>query len=318
MDVDKRKIRKSLRTNFNPTPRDHLNRVLLRARQASHLPSLWAGGTLDRPIFIIGAPRSGTSLLYAILRTSSRLAHWPGEAHEVWEADYHPALRGWESNALGVADVERDAAERIRRSFFLVTGSKKRLIDKTPRNALRVPFVNDVFPDAHFVYLMRDGRDNVNSLINAWRTPRYRTYEMPEPHAIPGVDPKWWKFVLYPGWRDDVRGPVELVCAKQWVASNDLALAASKDIDASRWTPIRYEDLVEEPEAEIGRLMDALDLPYEEPVKERARATKTTAINVVTPPERGKWRRENPEEITSILERIRPTMEAMGYDTDAQ
>ena len=317
MDVDKRKIRKSLRTNFNPTPRDHLNRVLLRARQASHLPSLWAGGTLDRPIFIIGAPRSGTSLLYAILRTSSRLAHWPGEAHEVWEADYHPALRGWESNALGVADVERDAAERIRRSFFLVTGSKKRLIDKTPRNALRVPFVNELFPDAHFVYLMRDGRDNVNSLINAWRTPRYRTYEMPEPHAIPGVDPKWWKFVLYPGWRDDVRGPVELVCAKQWVASNDLALAASKDIDAPRWTPIRYEDLVEEPEAEIGRLMDALDLPYEQPVRERARATKTTAINVVTPPERGKWRRENPDEITSILERIRPTMEAMGYDTDA-
>jgi Sulfotransferase family len=318
MDVDRRKIRKSLRTNFNPTPRDHLNRVLLRARQASHLPSLWAGGALDRPIFIIGAPRSGTSLLYAILRTSSRLAHWPGEAHEVWEADYHPALRGWDSNALGLSDVERDEAERIRRSFFLVTGSKKRLIDKTPRNALRVPFVNDVFPDAHFVYLMRDGRDNVNSLINAWRTPRYRTYELPEPHAIPGVDPKWWKFVLYPGWREDMRGPVELVCAKQWVASNDLALGASKDVDASRWTPIRYEDLVEEPEAEIGRLMAALDLPYEAAVKDRARATKTTAINVVTPPERGKWRRENPEEITSILDRIRPTMQAMGYNTDAE
>ena len=318
MDVDKRKIRKSLRTNFNPGPRDHLNRVLLRARQASHLPSLWAGGTLDRPIFIIGAPRSGTSLLYAILRTSSKLAHWPGEAHEVWEADYHPALRGWDSNALGVSDFERDAAERIRRSFFLVTGSKKRLIDKTPRNALRVPFVNALFPDARFVYLMRDGRDNVNSLINAWRTPRYRTYEMPEPHSIPGVDPKWWKFVLYPGWREDVRGPVEVVCAKQWIASNDLALAASKDVDASRWAAIRYEDLVEEPEAEIGRLMEALELPYEEPVKERARATKTTAINVVTPPERGKWRRENPEEIGAILDRIRPTMEAMGYDTDAE
>jgi RecB family exonuclease len=37
------------------------------------------------------------------------------------------------------------------------------------------------------------GRENVNSLINAWRTPRYRTYLLPEPHSIPGVDPaSWW------------------------------------------------------------------------------------------------------------------------------
>ena len=317
MDVDRKKIRKSLRTNFNPGPRDHLNRALLRARQALHLPALWSGGTLDRPIFIIGAPRSGTSLLFAILRTSSKLAHWPGEAHEVWEGDYHPALRGWDSNALDASDVERDAAERIRRSFFLVTGSKKRLIDKTPRNALRVPFVERLFPDAHFVYLMRDGRDNVNSLINAWRTPRYRTYDLPEPHAIPGVDPKWWKFVLYPGWRDDMKGPLEVVCARQWVASNTLALGASGAIDESRWTAIRYESLVAEPVTEIGRLMDALDLPYEDPVRQRAAATSTTAINVVTPPERGKWRRENPDEIRAIEDLIAPTMETMGYPIDA-
>jgi hypothetical protein len=317
MDVDRKKIRKSLRTNFNPGPRDHLNRALLRARQALHLPALWSGGTLDRPIFIIGAPRSGTSLLYAILRTSSKLAHWPGEAHEVWEADHHPALRHWESNALDGSDVEHDAAERIRRSFFLVSGSKKRLVDKTPRNALRVPFVDRLFPDAHFVYLMRDGRDNVNSLINAWRTPRYRTYELPEPHAIPGADPKWWKFVLYPGWRDDMKGPLEVVCAKQWIASNDLALGASTAVDGSRWTAIRYEDLVAEPVKEIGRLMAALDLPYEDAVRTRATATKTTAINVVTPPERGKWRRENPDEIRAILSLIAPTMKRMGYTLDA-
>jgi hypothetical protein len=235
----------------------------------------------------------------------------------VWEADYHPALRGWDSNALDASDVERDSAERIRRSFFLVTGSKKRLIDKTPRNALRVPFVDRLFPDAHFVYLMREGRDNVNSLINAWRTPRYRTYELPEPHAIPGADPKWWKFVLYPGWRDDMKGPLEVVCAKQWVASNDLALGASTAVDAARWTAIRYEDLVGEPEAEIGRLMTALGLPYEDPVRARAAATRTTAINVVTPPERGKWRRENPNEIGAIQDLNSPTMKPMGYTIDA-
>jgi Sulfotransferase family len=315
--VDRKAIKKSLRTNFNPGPRDRLNRVMLRARQASHLPALWTGRTLDRPVFIVGAPRSGTSILYSILRVSSALAHWPGEAHEVWEADYHPALREWSSNALDASDFDEPAADRIRRSFLLVTGGRRRLIDKTPRNALRIDFVDKIFPDARYVFLQRDGRDNVNSLINAWRTPRYRTYELPQPHSIPGVDPKWWKFVLYPGWRADTAGPLEVVCARQWHLSNDLALASARRIDPERWIPIRYEELVERPVEEIGRVADALQLVYEGPMRTKAAALSSTPVNVVTPPERGKWRKENPAEISSILGMITPTMEALGYGIDA-
>ena len=272
------------------------------------------GAKLNRPVFIIGAPRSGTSLLYAILRRSRALRHWPGESHEIWEADYHPALRGWESNALGPEDIEPDAAARIRRTFFLVTGRRRRLIDKTPRNALRVGFVNALFPDARFIYLKRDGRENVNSLINAWRSPRYRTYELPEPHAIPGIDPRWWKFVLYPGWRDDREGPVEVVCARQWVASNEHALRDFSDLDPSRKIEISYEDLIAGPVDEVGRIMGFLELDYEEPVRAKAAETATTPINIVTPPEAGKWRRENPTEIAAIEPLIAPMMSKMGYD----
>lgn len=313
MTVDKKALRKSLRTNFNPGPRDHLNRVLLRARQGAHLPALMLGKKLDRPIFVIGAPRSGTSMLYAILRTSKKLAHWPGEAHEVWEADHHPALRGWSSNALDAEDADPKTTERIRREFFLVTGSSARLIDKTPRNALRIPFIDAIFPDARFVFLQRDGRDNINSLINAWRTPRYRTYELTQPHSIPGADPRWWKFTLYPGWRDDQAGPLEVVCAKQWKLSYDYALDALDAVPGERWLAVRYEELVESPEDEVGRIMSFLDLPYEREVRSKAVAARTQPVNVVTPPERGKWRRENPTEIESILPLIAPTMERLGY-----
>jgi hypothetical protein len=314
--IDRRAIRKSLRTNFDRGPRDFLNRLTLRAKQAVHLPGLVAGGNLDRPIFIIGAPRSGTSMLYAILRASSGLAHWQGEAHEVWEADHHPALTGWSSNVLGEADATDEVSARIRREFFLVTGSRRRLIDKTPRNSVRVAFINAVFPDARFVFLQRDGRDNVNSLINAWRTPRFRTYELPEPHAIAGADPRWWKFVLYPGWERDRSGPLEVVCAKQWKLSNDSALGALHALEADRWTTVRYEDLADDPEEEVGRVMGFLRLPYEAEVRRRARAARTTPINVVTPPEREKWRRENPKEIAAILPLIRSTMEELGYPSD--
>ncbi len=313
MHVDKKALRKSLRTNFNPGPRDHLNRVLLRARQAAHLPALLVGKSIERPIFIIGAPRSGTSMLYAILRTSSKVAHWPGEAHEVWEADHHPALRGWDSNALTAPDADDATTARIRRDFFLVTGTGKRLIDKTPRNALRIGFIEAVFPDARYVFLQRDGRDNVNSLINAWRTPRYRTYELPEPHSIPGVDPRWWKFTLYPGWRDDAAGPLEVVCANQWRSSYDHALAAFQNVPDARYRTIKYEELVERPEEEVARLMEFLELDLEPAVREKATAARTRPVNVVTPPERGKWRRENRAEIERILPLIAPTMEVLGY-----
>jgi hypothetical protein len=313
MTVDRKALRKSLRTNFNPGPRDHLNRALLRVRQGAHLPALLMGKKLDRPIFIIGAPRSGTSMLYAILRTSSKLAHWPGEAHEVWEADHHPALRGWSSNALGAEDADPHTAERIRRAFFLVTGPNSRLIDKTPRNALRIPFIDALFPDARFVFLQREGRDNINSLINAWRTPRYRTYELPNPHSIAGVDPKWWKFTLYPGWQEDAAGPLEIVCAKQWKLSYDHALGALETVPADRWLAVRYEELVEAPEDGVGQIMSFLDLPYDLEVRAKAVAARTKPVNVVTPPELGKWRRENPKEIESILPLIASTMERLGY-----
>jgi hypothetical protein len=310
----RREIKKSLRTNFDPDLRWRLTRAKMRAEQASHLPQLFGGAELDRPIFVVGAPRSGTMLLYTILRTSSNLAHWrPTEAHEVWEADYHPMLRGWRSNVLEASDVEPKAAQRIKRSFFLLTGKSKRLIDKTPRNVLRIPFIDAIFPDARYVMLSRDGRDNVNSLINAWRSNRYKTYELPEPHEIPGVDPHWWKFVLYPGWEKDRRGPLETVAANQWIASNEHILSARADMPEERWTEIRYEDLVDKPEQETGRLMEWLDLDYEDSVRERAAATHTTPINTVTPPEQGKWRRENPEEIEAILPTIRSTMEKLGY-----
>lgn len=314
MTHDKKALRRSLRTDFNPSPRLRLIRAAHAAKRLKNVPGLMMGGQLSQPVFIIGAPRSGTSLLYAILRMSSVLKHWPGESHEIWEADYHPAVRGWESNELGASDVTPEAAARIRRSFFLVAGSKHRLIDKTPRNALRVPFVNALFPDARFIYIKRDGKENINSLINAWRTPRYRTYELPEPHAIPGVDPKWWKFVLYPGWRDDRTGPLEVVTAKQWTNSNEHAMDAFAAIEPARVLELRYEDLVDEPVEQVGRVMGFLDVPYEAAIRAKAAATSTTPINTVTPPERGKWRKENPTEIAAVTELIRPMMERMNYE----
>lgn len=315
MVQSRRAVRKSLRTNFDPDLRWRAARLKMRAQQLAHLPVLLSRSDLDRPIFIIGAPRSGTSMLYSILAGSSEITHWrPGEAHEVWEANYHPALTGWSSNVLSADHATPEESRRIRREFLLVTGTRKRLLDKTPRNVLRIPFIDAIFGDARYVFLKRDGRDTVNSLINAWRSPGYRTYELPERHSIPGVDPRWWKFVLYPGWQQDRSGPLEVICAKQWSLSNEHALQARAQGEPARWIELSYEDLVAEPVDQVTRVTEFLELPLERALVERAAAAKTRPINVITPPERGKWRRENPNEIHAVLPLIEPTMRKLGYE----
>jgi Sulfotransferase family len=312
-------IRRSLRTSFNPTFRWRVSRARLRLEQASHVPALIGGGELKRPILIIGAPRSGTHMIFRVLGKSARLAHWrPSEAHEVWEADHHPALRGWESNVLDGSDANPESVRRIRREFLLVAGTKKRLLDKNPRNVLRIGFIEAVLPDAHYIFIKRDGRDTVNSLINAWRGNRYRTYELPEPHNIPGADPKWWKFVLYPGWRDDTHGPLEIVCAKQWLVSSEHLLKAQETIPSERWMEVAYEDYVEDPVAQTKRIAGWLDVPLDDDVRAAAEAVRTTPVNIVTPPEKDKWRKENPDEIEAITPLIRPMMERLGYPLDVR
>lgn len=315
MSVNGRELQSTLRTDLSPSVRVRLSRARFRIRQMLRLPSLWAGGRVEEPIFVVGAPRSGTSLLFKVLTSSSHVAARPGEAHEVWERDHHPGLRGWESNVLHASDVTEESSDRIRRSFYLTAGGNRHLIDKTPRNSLRLGFVEELFPDARYVFLHRDGRANVNSLINAWRTHRYRTYRLPEPHAIPGVpDPRWWKFVLYPGWRHDREGPLEVVAAQQWIHANQAILQARRHIPEQRWMSLRYEDFTDRPVEEIARVAEFLNLPFEAQFRAAAAAAGSTPINTVTAPEPGKWKRENPEEVQAIGPMISNVMAALGYD----
>ena len=104
-----------------------------------------------------------------------------------------------------------------------------------------------------------------------------------------------------------------MVCARQWIFSNESALAALSKIEAARRTEVAYEDFIADPVAHTERLLAFLELDPAPRVRERAEAARTTPINVVTPPEAGKWRRENPAEIAAVEELLAPTMEKLGY-----
>ena len=69
-----------------------------------------------------------------------------------------------------------------------------RLLEKTPKNALRVPFLLEVFPDAQFIFPQSEPRANLSSMMQAWRAKGWVTYRQ-----LPGW-PGPWSLPLPPGY----------------------------------------------------------------------------------------------------------------------
>ena len=65
----------------------------------------------DRPIFIVSAPRSGSTLLFETLAQSPELATIGGESHRVIEGitELSMPARNWQSNRLQAADATPEA-----------------------------------------------------------------------------------------------------------------------------------------------------------------------------------------------------------------
>jgi len=267
-----------------------------------------------RPVFVIGCPRSGTSLLFQALALSSELASLDWEGHVLWEAFNHPSRRGWSSNALGVEDVTGGERKYIY-SVARVLARRRRFLDKTPKNCLRVPYLNELFPDASFVFLRRQAADNVNSLMEGWRArPRYASYELPEVlEGLGDLNGRIWSFVLIPGWRELTHAPLEEVCARQYVECNEAIIRAREELDRARMIDVAYEDLVDRPADEIGRIFAQLDLAVTDAVAGFAESVPETPINALTPPKREKWREQNPEGIRRILPLVAATERRLGY-----
>jgi len=314
------------------------------------------------PVLIVGAPRSGTSMLQKILRNHPDFWSLPSESEMIWDQFCHPALRGWASEIVDEAELTE--ADRVRiielfeeymrpaafwRPFEktnLIWGFRRnpalrrilrpvyaalmpllksrarpdvprRLLEKTVGNCFRLGYVCKVFPDARIVYPVRDGRNAVNSLINAWRHPdRFFSYDVPADLNIEGYDRDRWNFVLPPRWRDYTDRSLAEVCAFQWLSCNEHMLAETlKEQYRDRVLRLRIEDLAAEPEAVLKRLVEFLDLPFDDYFLGIARN-----MPVVNSPDgdisSDKWRGQNRDAVESVMPMIAPMMRRLGYQID--
>lgn len=263
---------------------------------------------LDRPVFILGAPRSGSTLLFELL--SQAQAFWTvgGESHAIFESipALQPNMAGNESNRLTAEHSNRVIGDMLISNFLSqlrdhrsvsfanAHPSRVRMLEKTPKNALRLPFLNAIFPDALFIYLYRDARENLSSIMEAWRSGRFVTYR-----GLPGWNGDW-SLLLPPGWRDLTGQPLERIAAFQWEAANRFILDDLEHVAPERWTCVNYADLILNAGRVIRRLCVFSGVSFDKKLERHVTGNLPISRYTLTKPAHDKWRK-NEKEINSVL-----------------
>jgi hypothetical protein len=248
----------------------------------------------DRPVFILSSPRSGSTLLFETLAQAPELFTIGGESHQLIEQvpGLAPRDRGFDSNVLTEADASSETAQLLRSRFWAglhdragrpPAAGRVRMLEKTPKNALRIRFLQSVFPEARFVFLYRDARQTLGSMIDAWQSGRFRTY--------PGL-PGWpshqpWSLLLVPGWRELLAQPLHQVVRAQWERTLNHILDQLETLPRERWTALDYADFLKDPTTEIQRICATLDLEWDRELSQALPLSRYT----LTRPEPDKWRK---------------------------
>ena len=258
-------------------------------------------GRFDRPIFIVSTPRSGSTLLFETLEKARALHTTGRESHRLIEQipQLFPPIRGWDSNRLTAADATSECSESLAKAFYSQiadrdghpASGRARMLEKTPKNALRVPFFDAVWPDSIFIYLYRDVREALASMMEAWASGAFRTYP-----RLPGWTGYPWSLLLVPGWRELIGQPLPVVVAHQWATTTNILLDDLEHLAAERIRVVDYGTFLKQPTAVVADLAQSLDLGWDRDLGDELPLSKTT----VSQPQPDKWRRLS-KEIEAVM-----------------
>ncbi len=265
-----------------------------------------------RPLFIVAAPRSGSTLLYETLAMHRELSNLGGEAH--WLVESIPELQigtpGVTSNRLMASHLSSTVAARIVKGVadHLLDSDGQpalllpttRLIEKTPKNSLRIPFFDRLFPDAQFIFLWREPRGNVSSIIEAWRSGNWKTY-----NGLEGFDGPW-SLILPPDWPSMNGRPLEEIASFQWETTNRTVLEDLALLPQRRWTSLSYDEFLSDPRATVERLCDFADIDVDDNLRRHLTSPLPLSRHTHTPPAADKWK-NNAELVERIIPFVEPT-----------
>jgi hypothetical protein len=275
---------------------------------------------VSRPIFIVAAPRSGSTLLFETLMRHQDLWSFGDEGHGWIEkyAELRPLPGGVASNRLTEVDLTPERARDLRQDMINMlvdhdgtpvenSTTEIRLVEKTPKNCLRIPFINAIYPDALFVYLYRDPCENIASIMEGWRHQRFVTY----------MDVRtrygYWNFLRPPGWHKMVGASLEDIAAYQWALSHDVMLKDLARLDHARWTACSFEDFLADPADTVKRIEQFCGLTHDDKLARHCEDPLPHSRYTQTPPSANKWRAYQ-NEISSVFPKILPVVRKINTE----
>jgi tetratricopeptide (TPR) repeat protein len=253
---------------------------------AAAMQGLHGGDETPGPIFVVGMPRTGTTLVERILGNHSEVAS-VGEAVDFPEemtaaARATHARLGLTDTDLLRASLQMDFGEVGRRYLAAVrqlAGGQRYLIDKLPFNFRYAGLIHKALPQAAIVHLTRDPMDTCYAV--------FKTLFINAYHFSYQLDELAEYFVAYRRMMD------------RWHA-----------VMPGVMLEVRYEDLVADPQAQCRRLLEHCRVPWEDQVLDFHNSTKASttasAMQVRRPIYKSsvqKWRNYT-RELQPVLRRL--------------
>lgn len=273
-----------------------------------------------RPVFIVSAPRSGSTLLFETLSQAKDAWTIGDESHHVIESisSLHPRAHDWASNRLTADDSTSEVMAKLHAQFTRRlrnrcetawncngdTGCRPvRLLAKTPKDSLRIPFLKAVFPNARFIYLHRNPEANISSIMEGWRSRRFVTYA-----NLPGWASMPWSFLLPPDWQHYRDATLAEIAAFQWKSANQHILNDLSSIPADDCCTVRYDEFINNPQQTMYRLCQFADWPVDQHLDEYVSQPLPLSRYTLSEPSPTKWKK-NEDAVRAILPTVQETVE---------
>jgi Sulfotransferase family len=278
------------------------------------------------PIILFGNTRSGTTIVQKIMSVHPDIAGWY-EPNALWL--YGDA--GRIHDEFDESDARKRVKEYIRKKFYKYQkrNGNSAILEKTPQNILRVPYVRAIFPDATFLFIVRNPFSFISSVEFKWQRPVTGRGVMRRLKDTPLIQLHHWvrryinqqiyKRVLkrkylsiwgprYKGIHEDLKTHDLLtVIARQWSICSRRAEQGFELFDNGQILRLRYEDFVRNPIPDLERICAHCGFKL---TTEMVRA----ANELVKSDRQLKWVRFDPDELARILPEIEEEMIRHGYE----
>lgn len=281
---------------------------------------------LKPPIILFGNYRSGTTITQKLIELHPSVVSWY-EPRTLWRyAD--PGRRHDEFYAI---DATENVTRYIRSRFakYQANHENQRIIENTPSNVLRVPYVHAIFPEATYLYITRNPLSCISSMELQWQGKKtwgglVRTLKDTPTTQIHHYAADFIEYVVmrriikskymsvYGPKYSEIKADLKIydeitVMARQWALCSRRAREELAKLGGGRVLSFRYEDLVEKPEFCLRQIYDHCDLACDDEIMRKAK-------DMIDPGRQEKWLRLDQQQLKAVIPHIQEEMAACGYE----